>query len=144
MTERIQVDAIYPYERLWEQFRSRSFGVKSALRAKYPDIVFHAKVYVFATKYLVEQLRQQCLKSLHRDLLAFSLNRESASLILDLLEYTYTNTGRHEPGGKSPLRDLVIHYIACEARTLGDNERFTQILDSNSEMGSDLVAKLVR
>lgn len=143
-SEPVQVDVVYPDEALWAQFRSRSFGVKSALRAMDPDIVFHAKLYVFATKYLVEKLRQQCLKSLHRDLRRFSLNRESASLVLDLLDFTYANTGRYEPGGKSPLRDLVIHYIACFARTLGDDERFTEILDSNAEMGSDLVAKLVR
>ncbi|KAJ9219101.1 hypothetical protein DTO271D3_5748 [Paecilomyces variotii] len=126
--EPMQVNnVVYPYERLWRHFRLRML-----------------RIYVFATKYLVEQLRQQCLKSLHRDLRRFSLNRESASLVLDLLDFTYANTGRYEPGGKSPLRDLVIHYIACEARTLGDNERFTEILDSNAEMGSDLVAKLVR
>jgi hypothetical protein len=54
------------------------------------------------------------------------------------------HTGRGEPGGKSLLRDLVIHYAACEARTLTDDENFTILLDSNGEMGSDLAMKLVR
>ncbi|KAL1855086.1 hypothetical protein Plec18167_002070 [Paecilomyces lecythidis] len=142
--ESVQVNIIYPYERLWEEFRSRAFQANAALLSPNPDIIFHAKLCVFATKYLVEPLRQQCLRSLHRDLSNFSLNGDNVSIILDLLEFTYTNTGRYEPGGKSPLRDLVIHFVACEARTLGDNEKFTEILDSNAEMGSDLVAKLVK
>lgn len=43
-----------------------------------------------------------------------------------------------------PPRNLVIHYVAYDAPTLAGNERFHQLLlDSNGEMGSDLVAKLL-
>jgi hypothetical protein len=139
-----QIIVIYPYERLWEEFRSLKFRSDPASPSLDPDILFHAKLYVFATKYLIEPLRKQCLKSIHRDLCNFSLNRESTSVILDLLDYTYVHTGRGEPGGKSLLRDLVIHYAACEARTLADDQKFAMILDSNGEMGSDLAMKLVR
>ncbi|EAW20705.1 uncharacterized protein NFIA_112290 [Aspergillus fischeri NRRL 181] len=139
-----QITVIYPYERLWEEFRSLKFRSEPASSSSDPDILFHAKLYVFATKYLIKPLRKQCLKSIHRDLCDFSLNRESTSVILDLLDFTYMHTGRGEPGGKSLLRDLVIHYAACEARTLADDENFVILLDSNGEMGSDLAMKLVR
>jgi hypothetical protein len=139
-----QITVIYPYERLWAEFRSLKFRSEPAAPSSDPDILFHAKLYVFATKYLIKPLRQQCLKSIHRDLCDFSLNRESTSVIIDLLDFTYMHTGRGEPGGKSLLRDLVIHYAACEARTLADDENFAILLDSNGEMGSDLAMKLVR
>ncbi|CRG82903.1 hypothetical protein PISL3812_00250 [Talaromyces islandicus] len=134
---------VYPYDSLWERFRSLKFRSEPASPSSDPDVLFHAKLYVFATKYLIEDLRQQCLASMHRDLTNFSPNRENRSRILDLLDFTYTHTGRAEAGGESPLRDLVIHYVACEARTLADDEKLTEILDSNAEVGSDLVLKLV-
>jgi hypothetical protein len=54
------------------------------------------------------------------------------------------HTRQGEPGGKSLLQDLVIYYTACEARTLTNNQKFIMILDSNREMGLDLIIKLVR
>jgi hypothetical protein len=139
-----QITVIYPHERLREEFRSQKFRGNPASSSSDPDILFHAKLYVFATKYLIIPLRKQCLKSIHRDLCNFSLNRGSTSVILELLNFTYMHTGRGEPGGKSLLRDLVIHYAACEARTLADDENFAILLDSNGEMGSDLAMTLVR
>lgn len=138
-----QITVVYPYEQLWERFRSLVFDSKPASFSSNPDILFHAKLYVFATKYLIEPLRQQCLRSLHRDLSVFSLNPENRTLIFDLLGFTYANTGRLEAGGRSALRDLVIHYIACEIRTLADDKKLYEVLDSDAEIGSDLVMKLV-
>lgn len=89
-----------------------------------PDLVFHAKLYVFANRYLIDSLRTQCLKSLHRDLCEFSLNKQNVPHILDLLEYTYQESGRGDPGIGCSLKDLVIHYAACEARTAGREPPF--------------------
>lgn len=138
------VEELSAYERLWEDFRGLSFVGRPASSSSKPDLLFHAKLYVFATKYLVDALRTQCLKSLHRDLCNFSVNKETAPQILDLLDFTYANTGRDEPGGRSLLRNLVIHYVACEARPLADDEMLLSLLDLNAEMGSDLVTKLVK
>lgn len=124
-----------PYERLWDQFRSLRFFGNEALISSEPDLLAHAKTYVFATRYLVDSLRDQCLKSLHRDLCNFSLNSRSISHILDLLQYVYEQTGRHEPVGCLSLRKLVIHYASCEARTLIENTRFRHLLDEFGEMG---------
>ncbi|EER36362.1 conserved hypothetical protein [Histoplasma capsulatum H143] len=138
------IDNIYPYERLWKSFRALDFMDQSASISSNPDLLFHAKLYVFATRYLIGSLRTQCLKSLHRDLCNFSLNRETAQQILDLQDFIYEKTGRNEPCGGSLLRNLVIHYVACKARTLAADERLCLLLDSNGEMGSNLFAKLVR
>lgn len=105
---------------------SRLVGDEATI-SSYPDLLAHAKIYVFATRYLVDPLREQCLKSLHRDLCNSALNEPTMTHILDLLVY----------------RMLVILYISCEARTLAENTRFRHILDDYGEMASDLVANLV-
>lgn len=133
----------YPYDGLWEQFRQLHFAGGEASRSTSPDLVFHAKLYVFANRYLIDSLRTQCLKSLHRDLCGFSLNKRNIPHVLDLLEYTYQESVRGASDGESSLRNSVVHYAACEARTLAEDPRLRDILDRFSEMGSDLVTKLV-
>ncbi|PYH94807.1 hypothetical protein BO71DRAFT_409077 [Aspergillus ellipticus CBS 707.79] len=106
-----------------------------------PYLVFHAKIYVFATRYLIPALAQLCLRKLHRDLLYLgfaeptleeededqhSLNSTKARKVLDLLHYTYTKTTRLEPitpTSATQLRDnelrkLVVHFAACKVRDL--------------------------
>ncbi|KAJ5111742.1 hypothetical protein NUU61_001372 [Penicillium alfredii] len=133
----------YPYDGLWEQFRELRFTGTEASQSTIPDLVFHGKLYVFATRYLVDSLRTQCLKSLHRDLCKFSLNKRNTNHVFDLIEYAYQESGRGEPEGESTLRNLVIHYAACEARTLAEDPRLRDLLNQFSEMGSDMVTKLV-
>ncbi|KAF7157116.1 hypothetical protein CNMCM5623_001104 [Aspergillus felis] len=108
-----------------------------------PYLVFHAKLYVFAVRYLIPALAQLCLRKLHADLLRLAFpgpedgerNEERAALtatkarmVLDLLHYTYTKTTRLEPISPTSatqlrdneLRKLVIHYAACKVRELAE------------------------
>lgn len=132
-----------PYERRQSQFKGLRFVGDEATSCPNPDFLAHAKLYVFATRYLVDPLREQCVKSLHRDLCSLSLNKETTTYILDLLEYTYEQTSRQEPDGCYSIRALIILYISCEVQTLVENTRFRRILDEHGEMASDLVLKLV-
>ena len=136
-----EIDVESPYKRWWSQ----KFCVFLEMWPQFlPTPTFLLmQSYVFATRYLIDPLREQCLKSLHRDLCNFSLNGQSMAYILDLLEYTYEQRGRQEPGGSYSLRMLVIDYISCEARTLVENTRFRYMLDDQGEIASDLVVKLV-
>jgi hypothetical protein len=143
-TPAIQTTSSSPYEHLWERFQSLEFLAKPASFSSDPDLLFHAKLYVFATIYRVEPLQQQCLKSIHRDLCNFSLKRDNIFRILNLLEFSYVQTKRDKITQNTSLRDLIIHYAACKAQTLADNEQFTRVLDSNGEMGSDFVMSLVK
>lgn len=135
--------AQYSYDGLWKQFRQRHFVGDEASISSIPDLIFHGKLYLLANRYLVDSLRTQCLKSLHSDLCEFSLNKRNVPHILDLLEYTYQESGRGEPDVECSVRCLVTRYTPCETRTLAENDRFQNILDRFSEMGSDLVIKLV-
>lgn len=91
-----------------------------------PYLTFHAKVYVFATRYLIPALAQLCLRKLHHDLVHLTFADASASAeqnqnqnqeldpyqdrsglgglaarqaprVLDLIRYSYTKTTRLEP-----------------------------------------------
>ncbi|RDW81736.1 uncharacterized protein DSM5745_05293 [Aspergillus mulundensis] len=106
-----------------------------------PYLIFHAKLYVFATRYLIPGLAHLCLQKLHYDLLNLAfpdpdpdnqfeeqlvLTTTKARMIVNLLNYTYTKTTRLEPitpSSATQLRDnelrrLVVHYAACKVRDL--------------------------
>lgn len=133
-----------PYERRRSRFEDLRFKGDEATFCPNPDFLAHAKIYVFASRYLIDPLREQCLKSLHRDLCSLSLNEKTTTFVLDLLEYIYEQTSRQEPDGCHSIRMLVILYISCEVQKLIENTRFRSILDEHGEMASDLVLKLVQ
>ncbi|KAF7116261.1 hypothetical protein CNMCM5793_004337 [Aspergillus hiratsukae] len=104
-----------------------------------PYLVFHAKLYVFAVRYLIPALAKLCLRKLHADLLLLAfpgpteeertaLTATKARMVLDLLHYTYTKTTRLEPISPTSatqlrdneLRKLVTHYAACKVRELAE------------------------
>lgn len=131
------------FESLWDSFESRTYP-KLETFTPTSNFMVHAKLYVFSTKYLAEPLRQRCLAKLHQDLRKLIISAKNTNLILDLLDYVYSNTGRTEPTGNSALRDLVIHYAACLTPILSQHEDFFLILDSHAEMGSDLVMEMLK
>jgi hypothetical protein len=104
-----------------------------------PYLIFHARLYVFATRYLVPNLAHLCLTKLHQDLVNFPLNLPddptaggdpNAAAVLELLHFTFTNTKRTDPVFALPgmnqypaedenqLRKLVVQYAACKLREL--------------------------
>jgi hypothetical protein len=99
-------------------------------------------VYVFAHEYQIERLEDMCLRKLHEDLRTFEVTPASNGDVMELLEFTYQNTTRlfdREDG----LRMLVIQYVACVAKKLTRHINFRDLLDSDAEMASDLVHKLL-
>lgn len=106
--------------------------------------VFVVRVYVFATKYLMDPLRQYCLAYLHEELREFGFFDINSDKVLELLEYTYASTSNQEPTGPSLMRNLVIHYVACRFTILSKIEDFTRILKSNAEIGADLCMTMMR
>ncbi|GAM38594.1 hypothetical protein TCE0_033r09439 [Talaromyces pinophilus] len=133
----------FHFEDIGESFRSRKFGSKAVKSNPNLNLLLHAKLYVFSTKYLIEPLRQNCPVTIHEDLLHLGCAKAS-HLVLALLEYVYSNTGRTEPTGESLLRDLVIHYVASKMPILSKHEDFFAVLDPSAEMGSDLAKEMVK
>jgi hypothetical protein len=83
----------------------------SSPRLGWSDLVSeHAKLYMCADMYLVDELKQMCLHRLHRDLRLVNVNPKSIEEVVNLISYTYRSTRRTsddtEPVGEG-LRDLV-------------------------------------
>jgi hypothetical protein len=134
----------YHFASVWDSFESRTYSGGVAKSTLSPYLMFHAKLCVFSTKYVIEPLREKCLEKLHADLQDHNLTSETSYLILDLLEYVYANTGRTEPTGNSSLRDLIIHYVACKLNILSNHGDFFTILESNAQIGLDLVMEMLK
>jgi hypothetical protein len=137
---------------LWDEFTSLQYNDEHPISRPspvdtestgLPYITFHAKLYVFATRYLIPALAQLCLRKLHRDLLILSLPdgeitdpgesqifdglaASKARMVLNLVHYAYTKTARLEPITptsatqlrENELRRLVVHYAACKVKEL--------------------------
>lgn len=136
---------------LWDEFTSLQYDDPPTSEpapietpsTELPYITFHAKLYVFATRYLIPALAQLCLRKLHRDLLLLSsthfetadlgdsqildgLAATKAQMVLELVHYAYTKTSRLEPISptsatqlrENQLRRLVVHYAACNVKEL--------------------------
>ncbi|KAJ6026682.1 hypothetical protein N7499_004780 [Penicillium canescens] len=135
---------------MWDEFVSLQYTDDSASKlspiestSDLPYLTFHAKVYVFATRYLIPALAQLCLRKLHRDLLLISFTEQEtadpspsqklgvlaarkAQMVLNLVHYAYTKTARLEPISptsatqlrENELRRLVVHYAACKVKDL--------------------------
>jgi hypothetical protein len=143
-------------EQLWSDFESLKFedkhlptGDKAVavangdLRSASPateSLLYHAKMYSFAEKYLIDNLRTLSLRKLHASLLRFGLTLQTSGDILELLEFAYTYTERRG-SGESDLRMLVLHYVACQAETLKQDVHLRSLLDAKGEMGCDLYYK---
>ncbi|KAJ9234047.1 hypothetical protein DTO280E4_3843 [Paecilomyces variotii] len=145
---------LHPKEiNIWDEFSGLDYPFQKPVKdisrlgsgpgVDLPYILFHAKLYVFASRYLIPALAQLCLQKLHKDLATLSFSASGndnqsqsqdyntmmtikAKMILDLMHYTYTRTTRYEPvHPNSPtllreneLRKLVTHYAACKVREL--------------------------
>jgi hypothetical protein len=104
------------------------------------SLLYHAKIYVFAEKYLIDNLRILCLRKLHAALRDFDLTLQTSGLILEVLEFTYAQTERKE-SRDDELRMLLIHFAACKGEILKQNPNLPSLLEANGEMACDLLYK---
>jgi len=144
-------------EQLWSDFKSLKFkdkhphtsdkqvaianGDLSSTSPTTESLLYHAKIYLFAEKYLIDNLRILSLRKLHASLRDFDLTLQTSEDILKLLEFAYTYTARQE-SSENELRVLVVHYAACKAEILKQNVNLRSLLDANGEMGCDLFYKI--
>ena len=100
-------------------------------------LLYHAKIYVFAQRYLIHNLRILALRNLHGCLRNLNLTKRDTGDILEILEFTYTNTERGE-SNDDDLRKLIVHYAACEADILKQDPNLRGLLEEYGELASDL------
>lgn len=104
------------------------------------SLLYHAKMYVFAQKYVIHNLRILALRNLHVCLRNLDLTKRDTGDILEILEFTYTNTERGE-SNDDDLRKLIVHYAACKADILKQNPDLRGLLEEYAELACDLFYK---
>jgi hypothetical protein len=105
------------------------------------SLLYHAKMYLFAEKYLIDTLRILSLRKFHASLRDFDLTLRTSEDILQLLEFAYRYTARQEYSDNE-LRVLIVHYAACKAEILKQNINLRNLLEANGEMACDLFYKI--
>ena len=127
-------------EAIWHSFISRRPVIrKSAIEVPpprgnkspaevYSDVFLsHARLYVFAEQWDIQELKMLALDELHATLAIYTLYTERTSDIINLLRYVYCNTS--EPSERvENLRTLVTQYVGCEMDILADDEDFKNLM----------------
>lgn len=126
-------------------FRGRSYhldanGHRDLANLSPPDeptdeVRCHAKLYVFADKWMVEFLKKLCLHKLHRDLVTLDVSQNVAEVV-KLLKYTYEHTAQgwgDWPGVGKDLRDLFMAYAVWKENELLEHDDFDEFLTSGGE-----------
>lgn len=106
-------------------------------------LISHAKLYVLANRYLVQDLQDISLHKLHRHLSAFEVADSSIDEIIDLVLYTYSNTsddGDIAKGTADKLRDLVMGFVAWQAKNLCKCKSFRSMLGAGGPQTEDYIA----
>lgn len=107
------------------------------------QLIAHARLYIFADRYLIESMKSLCLHKLHRDLTSFKLTNDTADELFALLQFTDNNTESYvvmdnedpvtDPGMGKELRDLVVAYAVLQAESLVKYAHFkTMLVDGGS------------
>jgi hypothetical protein len=110
-------------------------------------LVYHAKLYVFATMYMIQPLKDLCLHKLSRDLEAFDFKDDHTGEFAELFRYVYVNTSGNDDdtiGTGSELRDLVITYAAYKAQFLVENKVFLEVVEEGGEGASAFAVSMAK
>ncbi|KAK1146904.1 hypothetical protein N8T08_002230 [Aspergillus melleus] len=104
---------------------------------------FYAQLYIFATKYLYEELRE-CARHYIWEILEEDINhRKNAPDYLDFLSYVFAHTSCTEPGGNSLLRFTVVSFISDYLTYADDEVPFEELFLSGGEITRDVVYSLL-
>ena len=100
----------------------------------YSDVFLsHARLYVFAEQYDIQELKMLALDELHATLAIYTLYTKRTSDIINLLRYVYCNTNEPSEGVEN-LRTLMTQYVGCEMDILTYDQDFRDLM---IEVGKD-------
>lgn len=106
-------------------------------------LIHHAKLYVAASRYLVQDLPNISLHKLQRHLANLQLDDNTVGDVLDLMTFTYSHT---EKGGDiliqktDKLRELVMKYIVDQSEKFMMFPGFRAVLSAGGEHTADFIA----
>jgi len=102
----------------------------------------HARVYVFANKYLVPQLQDLALHKLHKFLAGLRIFSRTIDAIFELVEYVYNEEHTEDRGDSvaaDALRALVTNFIVMHRGAFSDSSGHRRALKQATEYALDFV-----
>ena len=136
-----------------ERFVQRSYTVRNVTNgspqprpnsnkpADYSEVFLgHARLYVFADKYDVQNLKVLAMEELHATLAVYTLYQERTVDIVRLLRYVYANTAESKDGVED-LRTILIQYMEAEVDILIKDENLEELMLQD---GGPLLADLMK
>jgi hypothetical protein len=106
-----------------------------------PVFLGHARLYVFADKWGITNLKSLTLSNLHETITEFTLYSKRRTDIVELLRCTYSND--HTPDRicdeVDALRALVMLFIGVEIDSMSKCPEFLGLIEEGGECASDLV-----
>lgn len=140
-----------PKQILWDNFKRRDYLVvspKSQPSEKLEEcdtFLCHARVYVFADKYDIANLRILALDKLHQLLCGFKVAESQMGAIVDLIRYSYSNdnTKDNEAGHtRDSLRSMVAEFAVCHFEIIVKDNSFLELMGEGGYFPQDLTVLL--
>ena len=119
--------------------------IKSSL-SKIPvtgNLLAHAKVHVFAEKYLIKELAQMASHLLHREITEYAVDKVGSSNVVRTIQYAYENSdGGNGPNDTSSLKHLMLKHSALKSDRLLQCKAFCNLLREGGDFGVDFAKML--
>lgn len=106
----------------------------------------HARLHVFADKYMIQKLKDLSLHKLHKYLTNVKVYPLTRVPIIELLQYAYQNLRNHDGDFDEevePLRMLVLEFIALHRRAFREFPDHVDMLKQDSEYAVDFADKML-
>ncbi|KAF3023695.1 hypothetical protein E8E14_013821 [Neopestalotiopsis sp. 37M] len=121
----------------------KTLGTDESLEGSWSDVLLaHARVYVLADYYHIDDLADLAERKLHQALVSFELKQSNTDAISDLVDYVCRNT---VDGDESfdMLRVLLYRYCACNIQQLSQNERFKGLLQEMGDLSEAIIQRML-
>ncbi|KAJ3955389.1 hypothetical protein N0V92_008090 [Colletotrichum tropicale] len=107
-------------------------------RTGYTDVfMLHARLYVLADTYAIEQLREFCLRRIRVSFLNVTPNAELLETLHDLIIYAFENTKASDE-----LRELLFHFCIAQMECIKSNGFLERMREELPEFLADLAIEI--
>ncbi|KAI0597468.1 hypothetical protein F4775DRAFT_560329, partial [Biscogniauxia sp. FL1348] len=135
--------------RIWDQFEMLSYKVPESPNkdSKPPPVPYsevflsHARLYVLADCYDIQNLRTLSLQKLHRILVDIKLGTAQVADFVKLAEYSYQNTVHQ--CGRDELQTLLAKYMACRIEVFWSSTAFRELLAEYGEISAAVIGHMI-
>lgn len=109
---------------------TQTFGRSSLTKVPVTgNFLAHAKIHVFAEKYLIKDLAQMACHLLHRGIVDSSVEMVGSSALVQMIEYAYENSGDSDgSNGVDEIKRLALRHAVVQAEKLFSCKGFCNLL----------------